>query len=261
MSKQFKFLLWPIAGAPILAESGANSNFSDGITIELFSDAKNYIESNSLQFGEVTFGMTLSHNGSDLVTHSFRMEHMNGANIWLIANPALTKPNGSFTAAFADALCKLGAGDHLVQLTLEANGVVINQGEITFKNDGTNAEYQKLIPLFEDADAVRNAANKVTQNAYEKKREEEAAAKHAARYFKVNLENTNPSKTIYIIEKDHKSLSEKIREVLAGKTITIELPRGMTYDLLFYHQDTDKSSALRFATVNEQADGNNLAVY
>lgn len=259
MSNKLKFLMWPAAGAPIMAESGADSNFADGITIELFSDAKTYVESNSLNFSDVQFKLTMDYQGQNIASHQFQMEHMNGANIWLIADPALTTPNGSFTGAFISALCNLGAGNHLVTIRLHAehngNSTCINDGEITFQNDGTNDVYQGLLPSFKDVDAVRNQANKATQNAYEDKREKEAAAKHAARYFKVSLSNVNPSQTIYIIQKDHKSLSENIKEVLANKTLEIELSRNMTYDLLFYRQNENKDSAIKLATVNEDSEG------
>lgn len=265
MSNKLKFLCWPIAGAPMLMVSGAESDFSDGVTIELFSDAKTYVEAEGLSFADVQFKMTMEHNGQELASHSFQMETMTGANIWLIANPALTKPNGSFTGAFVNALCELGAGDHLVSIKLfaEHNGgsVCINDGEITFKHDGTNAEYQALMPSFGDMDAVRNQANQATQKAYEDKREQEAAEKHAARYYKINLDNTNESKTIYVIRKDHKTLSENILEVQPNRSITTELSRNMTFDLLFYRQDQNKDSAIKFATVSESFEGQTFQLF
>lgn len=264
MSKKLKFLLWPVAGAPILAESGASSSFSDGFTVELFSDAKNYVDSNNLQFSDVTFALSMFQNQTPLAQHKFQMKQMVGANIWLVANPTMTDPNGSFTAAFINALCNLGAGEHLVTVQLDAShgGVTttINDGEILFKNDGVNASYQALIPLFEDADGARNAANEVVQKNYEDQREKEAAAKHSANYFKVTIDNTNSYKTLYVIQKDHRTLSENIKELLANKSLTLDLSRNMTYDLLFYRQDENKDQAYHFATVNESSEGKKYSV-
>lgn len=260
MSNPLKFLLWPVDGAPILAESSSASNFSDGITIELFSTAKAFIENSGASFSDIQFSLKMTKEEQEIARHDFQMEHLNGANIWLIANPALTKPNGSFSVVFLHAISSLEQGEHLLNVSLEANGTLINEGVITFISNGNNATYKALIPSFEDAEAVRNIANTNTQKDYEDKRAQEAAAKHAARYYKVKVNNNNDSKTIYLIRKDHKSLSENILEITPNKSLHVECSRSMDYDLLFYYHNENKHAARHLATLTEALEGQELFI-
>lgn len=265
MSTPLKFLLWSVDAAPILAESSADSNFSDGITIELFSSAKAFVESNGLSFPEVNFTLKVNHQGQEIAVHTFQMEHLNGANIWLIANPALTKSNGSFTVAFVHAIGALETGEHLLNIQLEANhqgnSTLINEGEITFISDGTNNTYQELIPLFEDVEAVRNSANTNTQNDYEDQRAQEAAAKQAARYYNVKVNNNNTSKTVYLIRKDRKNLSENILEITPNQSLKVECSRAMHYDLFYYYHNENKAVARHLATLTEALEGKELSIF
>jgi len=259
-------IVWPPGGAgePAFAAPGTTAQVKDGCGIELGSAAKQFADANGLNVSAVTYTLTLSQGDTILAGHSFTMEHLNGQNLWLIADPAATDPNGSFTAAFAQALVDLGAGTHELTVRLFAEGAgkfeAINEAKLAFDGGAGVAAYTALIPKLADAAGTRAAAGAAFQSEQEAARAAESAARDAARNFEVHVQNADTGHTKYLIVKHDKTLSESIKEVGPGKTITLSLFRGSSFTLLVYDQDQSKDAAAEVAQLDEGREGSTITV-
>ena len=104
MTKSLNFLLWKPESAPDFSPGGAT--FTDGTTIELASVAEAYVQEHKLDLSGISFIIVLESEANELASHTFQMEKIGaGTNLWLLANPKETNPNGSFTGKFLKALC------------------------------------------------------------------------------------------------------------------------------------------------------------
>ncbi len=263
MAKPLNFILWKPEGAPDFSPGGAT--FTDGTTIELASAAASHVETNGLDLAQISFCLVLESEGNELATHTFQMEALGGStNLWLLANPKETNPNGSFTGQFIQVLCGLPATQTplTIKVGVIANGATtwINEGNLIFDGSAGNEQYQALLPLFDDVDASRSEAVQATTQAYEQKREEESKARHAANYFEVFFKSNHGSQTTYVICKDLKNLSETILEVQPNARISKEFWRGSNHEILAYPQNISKDQAIKVTTVNEAKENQEILV-
>ncbi|HAS45304.1 MAG TPA: hypothetical protein DCS93_32775 [Microscillaceae bacterium] len=263
MAKPLNFILWKPEGAPDFSPGGAT--FTDGTTIELASAAASYVDENGLDLTQISFCLVLESEGNELASHTFQMEALGGAtNLWLLANPKETNPNGSFTGVFIQALCDLPATQTslTIKIGVIANGDTtwINEGNLVFDGSAGSTKYQELLPLFDDVSASRNEAVQATTQAYEQKREDEAKARHAANYFEVFFKSSHESQTTYVICKDLKSQSETIIEVQPNARVSKEFWRGSNHEILAYPQNVSKDHAHKVTTVNETQENQEILV-
>lgn len=257
MSNNLSFVIWATdtSKAPNFVPAGTLGSFSDGDTIELMSGAADYVKNNNLSFDAVTFQLSVSINGETPIIHSFQMENMAGNNIWLIANPVQTNPNGSFSKVFVDAFIDLPEGEHTIDVELKANDSTINTGQLTFNRVASTDEHFKISAFLDDPEGARTMASEDFMKKYASKREAIAAVKRAANYFSINLKNNNDGQAVYLIWKDLKNFSENVLLVGPKKQKTLELSNGLKYELLIYGQNQSRESALHLATVDKASDG------
>lgn len=252
------YIIWAIEG-PVFSEPGAMGEIEDGDSVELISVAQSYVTNSGLDLSDVQFTLVMEKDGSELASHTFAMESFAGSNIWLVADPEMTDPNGSFTGAFIEALIDLGAGRHELKIKLFASHGgskrLINEGMLAYTGEKGMMMYKLLLPKFADMDAAREGAVKAYQEEAAKQAAAEDAERRAANYFNITVENTNTGQTIYIIVKNLRTLSEDIREVPPGRKLPIELSRSGSYELLSYRQNTSKDYAESIADVDESSEG------
>lgn len=131
MAKPLSFILWKPEGAPDFSPGGAT--FTDGTTIELACSTAKYIEEHGLDLAQISFCLVLESEGNELASHTFQMKALGGAtNMWLLANPKQTDPNGSFTGKFIQALCDLPAAQTPLVIKI---GVIVD-GNTTWNDEG-----------------------------------------------------------------------------------------------------------------------------
>ncbi|WP_299459152.1 hypothetical protein [uncultured Microscilla sp.] len=261
--KPLNFILWKPEGAPEFSPGGAT--FADGTTIELASAAAAYVQENSLELTQTSFIITLNSDEEELASHTFQMEKLGGSvNLWLLANPKETDPNGSFTGKFLQALCDLAPAQTplTIKIGVIANDETtwINEGNLIFDGTTGSETYQQLLTFYDDVDASRSQANKETTEAYAQKREEEAQARHNANHFEVFFKSNHPSQTTYVICKDTKSLSENIVEVQPNAKISVEFWRGSSHEILAYSQNVSKEAAHKVTTVTETLENQEILI-
>lgn len=259
-------IVWPPSGQgePAFAAPGTKAQVKDGNTMELGTGADAWAKANGLEAPAVTWTLTLSEGGSILAGHTFTMQKLAGNTMWLVADPAATDPNGSFTPAFAQALVDLGKGSHELNVKLFAEGAgkfeAVNEATIVFDGNGGNGAYAALVKKLGDAAGARSAANAAHMSEQEATRAAEAAERDAKRSFTVDVKNADTGHTKYLIVKHDKTLSEEIKEVGPGKTITLSLFRGSSFTLLVYDQDQGKDAARKVAQLDESRDGSTITV-
>lgn len=263
MAKPLNFILWKPEGAPGFSPGGAT--FTDGTTIELASAAASHIEENNLDLSQISFCITLSTNGQELASHTFQMKSIGGAtNLWLLANPKETNPNGSFTGKFLQALCNLPATTTplVIKIGVISNEETtwINEGNLVFDGTAGATTYQSLLPLYDDVNASRSKAAQATTQAYAQQRAAEAKARHAANHFEIFFKSTHDSQTTYVICKDLKSLSETIVEVQPNAKVSKEFWRGSNHEILAYPQNVSKEQAHKITTVNETLENQEIVI-
>jgi hypothetical protein len=256
------YVLW--AAEPGVVPPGQTATIEDGNGVELISRAGGYTGNNGVDLASATFYLTLRQGSRLLAQHAFSMSSFAGNNIWLIGNPALTEPNGSFSPAFLEAMLGLGSGRHQlsVGLYIEHGGslVHLNEGSAVYDgNSGTAAHEEVLANLRNASEAWQQNVETATRE-FEEQYEAERAAEAAARNFRVDVTNSNSGRTRYVIILNTRTLSEDIVEIRPRSTRTLELFRGGSYELLVYDQDERKDNAVRLAEVDESDHGATLTV-
>jgi hypothetical protein len=204
-------------------------------------------------------------SGSNLIAqHGFAMSSFAGNNIWLIGDPGLTEPNGSFSAAFLEAMLDLGTGTHqlTVELYVEHGGslVALNEGSAIYDGSGGTAAHEAvLVNLRNAAEAWQQNVDSATRE-FEEQYEAARAAEEAARNFSVTVRNRNSGRTRYIVILNRRTLSEEIVSVQPSSTREIRLSRAGSYTLLVYDQDQTNDDAVEFAEVDESDEGARFSV-
>ncbi|MCP4443376.1 MAG: hypothetical protein GY810_31120 [Aureispira sp.] len=266
MSKNLSFVIWSTdaSQAPKFIAAGTPGSFLDGDTIELMSAVAAHIKDNNLSFGDVTFELSVTINNEQTITHSFQMESITGNNIWLIADPTKTNPNGSFSKLFVDAFIALPEGNYTIDVQLNAshagNKSLINTGQLTFERAANINEHFKISAYLDDPEGARNMASDEFMKQYAAKREAYAAKKHASKKFSINLKNNNDGQSVYLIWKDIKTLSENILLIEPSKEKSLELSNNLEYELLVYGQNQSKDHARHLATIDKGAAGSTFSL-
>ena len=258
-------ILFKADGGMDFAPEGAK--LTDGTCVQLADGALSYMKEHSLVLGDTSFSILLESNGEELARHDFKMERFDGGcGLWLLADPTKTDLNGSFTGKFFRAFIDAGNGvtPFTVKVGVKATGgdtTWVSEGNGTFDGANGTSKYEAILAHYGDAAGAREAANAASSAAYDKKREEDSAAKHAKNHFKVVFKNKESSKTVYVICKDLKSLSENIVEVQAGKSVAKEFWRGSRHEIRVYAQNTSKDSSRQVvASLDESREGQEIVV-
>ena len=228
---------------------GEVAKLTDGVSISILYSAKKLVESSGKNISEFEFKMQLQKDGQTVAEHVFKTEDAN--NFWLIADPAESDENGSFTAIFASEFANSVAGEQNYTLKLFVNDELSHEGNIIYNSDGQGTIYKELIPKFKNISATRDEANKKHQQEYAQKEADEAKAKDEAREFKITITNVDSGHTKYILETHQVTLSEKIHEITPMQTLTLSLFRGSSFELKYYDQDWKKEDALFIAIIDE----------
>jgi hypothetical protein len=256
------YVVW--TGQPGFVPPGQTATIEDGSGVELISRAGSYTENNDVDLASATFYLTLRRGSTLLAQHAFSMTSFAGNNIWLIGDPGLTEPNGSFSPAFLEAMMGLGAGRHelSVGLYLEYGGslVHLNQGTAVYDaSGGTSAHQTVLANLRNASEAWQQNVETATQD-FEEQYEADRAAEDAARNFTVTVRNRNSGRTRYLVVLNRRTLSEEVFSVQPSSTRSLRLSRAGSYDLLVYDQDQTDDDAVKFAEIDESDAGTTLAV-
>ena len=159
MSNPLGFMIW--RDEDDFCPPGEIVEFTDGQCISLLHKAKKVVEETGKSISEIEFKIQLEQNGQSVAEHIFQTEDVN--NFWLIADPAESDENGSFSDAFVTVFAGSPAGKHNYTLKIFADGELFNQGELVYNSDGTNAIFKELIPKFGDISGTREQANKQFQ--------------------------------------------------------------------------------------------------
>lgn len=256
------YVVW--ADQPGFVAPGQTAAIEDGNGVELISQAGSYTSSNGVDLSSATFYLTLRRGSRLLAQHAFQIRSFAGNNIWLIGDPGLTEPNGSFTPVFLEAMMGLGSGTHelTVALYIRHGGslVALNEGSVVYDaTGGTSAHQAVLSNLRNAAEAWQQNVDTATQE-FEEQYEADRAAEEAARNFSVTVRNRNSGRTRYIVILNRRSLSEEIVSVQPGSTRSLRLSRAGSYDLLVYDQDQTNDDAVQFAEVDESEEGATFTV-
>ena len=256
------YVLW--AAEPGVVPPGQTATIEDGNGVELISRAGSYTSNNGVDLASATFYLTLRQGSRLLAQHAFSMSSFAGNNIWLIGNPALTEPNGSFSPAFLEAMMGLGSGRHqlTVGLYIEHGGslVHLNEGSAVYDGSGGAGAHRDVLVNLRNASEAWQQNVETSTREFEEQYEADRAAEAAARNFTLDVRNSNTGRTRYVIVLNKRTLSEDIVEVRPSSTATLELFRGGSYELLVYDQDERKDNAVRFAEVDESDHGGTLTV-
>jgi hypothetical protein len=256
------FVVW--SDQPGFVAPGQTATIQDGNGVELVSQAGSYTGNNGIDLASATFYLTMQRGSTLLAQHVFRMESFAGNNIWLIGDPGLTEPNGSFTPAFLEAMMDLGSGNHqlTVRLYIEHGGslTALNEGSLVYDGRSGTSAHEAVLANLRDASRAWQQNVQETTREFEEAYEAERAAEEAARNFSVSVRNRNSGRTRYIVILNRRTLSEEIVGVQPGSTRTIRLSRAGSYELLVYDQDQTNDDAVRFAQVDESDEGASFSV-
>jgi len=247
MAKLLGFLIW--TDDPTVAPPGEQGKFSDGITVSLFETVKKYLAETGKDISSVPLKLELLKNGQVVAEHSFNMDSV--STIWLVADPAASDKNGSFTPAFLSVFVNEPAGVHEYTVKLYLDNQLYEEGSIVYESDGDSIAFKELLTKFDNVDAVRVQANAQHQSEYSEQLAKEEEAQRAVREFDIYIENTDVTHTKYLVCKDHNVYSETVYEILPGQTLTLSLFRGTEYDLKYYDQDWAPGERLPIAVVDE----------
>lgn len=256
------YVVW--GEAPVVVPPGETVTIQDGNGVELISQAGSYSSNNGVDLSSATFYLTMRAGSALIAQHAFAMSSFAGNNIWLIGDPGLTEPNGSFSAAFLEAMLNLGAGTHqlTVALYVDHGGglVALNEGSAVYDGSGaTSAHEAVLVNLRNAAAAWQQNVDTATQE-FEEQYAAERAAEEAARNFSVSVRNRNSGRTRYIVILNRRTLSEDVVSVQPSSTREIRLSRSGSYTLLVYDQDQTNDDAVEFAEVDESDEGASFEV-
>ena len=242
------FFIWTEDDS-IIYKRGEIGKIIDGLPVSLYHTLKDYLKDTGKEVSQIDFKIELEENGQIIAEHSFKMDKM--ATIWLIADPATSDENGSFTTAFLSAFANASVGMHNYTVKFFTDGELLNNGELEYESDGNNAGYKAFIPKFDNISATREQANQEHQQEYAEQLEQEDAQQQAQREFIVEIENTNSGHTKYVLVINQASMSEDIHEVTPTSTLSLNLSRGTTYVLKYYDQDSSKEYAFFIEEVDE----------
>ena len=182
--------------------------FTDGVCISLLHTVKKLVESSGKSLSDFEFNMQLSQNGQTVAEHVFKTENIN--DIWLIADPAMSDEDGSFSALFVSEFAKCEAGKHNFTLKLFANGELLHEGELIYNSDGVNTAYKELISKFKDISGTRDEANKLYQQEYAQEQANQEREQDESTDFKIQVTNVDSGHTKYLVETNQRTLSETI---------------------------------------------------
>lgn len=247
MSTPLGFMIW--RDEDDFCPPGETANFSDGQPISLLHKAKKYIEESGKSLSQVEFKMLLEQNGQSVAENVFKTEDIN--NFWLVVDPSDSDENGSFSVAFVNIFANLPAGTHNFTLKIFGNGELFNQGDLTFKSDGTNAIYKELILKFNDISGTRQKANLQHQQEYAEQNAKEAQDREDATIFNIFIENKDSGHTKYIVSTHQTTLSETIFQVTPLQTLNLNLHRGSVFELKYFDQDSTKDNAIIISMVDK----------
>ena len=256
------YILW--AAEPGVVPPGQTATIEDGNGVELISRAASYTSNNGVDPASATFYLTLREGSRLLAQHAFSMSSFAGNNIWLIGNPALTEPNGSFSPAFLEAMMGLGSGRHQlsVGLYIQHGGslVHLNEGSAVYDGSGGAGAHRDVLANLRNASEAWQQNVETSTREFEEQYEADRAAEEAARNFSISVRNANSGRTRYLVVLNRRSLSEEIFSVQPSATRTLRLSRAGSYDLLVYDQDETNDDAVKFAEIDETDEGATLEV-
>ncbi len=242
------FFIWTEDDS-IIYKRGEKGVLLDGLPVSLYHTLKDYLKDTGKEISQIDFKIELEENGQTIAEHSFKMDKM--STIWLVADPATSDENGSFTTAFLNVFANATAGIHNYSLKFFTDSELLNNGELEYESNGTNARYKTFIPKFNNVAATREQADQEHQQEYAEQLEQEDAEQQAKREFIIEIENTNTGHTKYILVTNQTTMSEDILEVTPTSTISLNLNRGTTYELKYYDQDSSKEYAFFIEKVDE----------
>ena len=256
MSTPLGFMIW--RDEDDFCPPGQTAEFNDGPAISLLHKAKNYVNDSGKTLPDIEFKVQLEKNNNIVAEHTFKTDNIN--SFWLIADPAASDENGSFTPVFLSEFANSPEGKHNYTLKLFADAELFNQGDLVFNSDGQNSVYKALIPKFGNVSATREQANKEHQQEYAEQNAKEEREKEAKREYKIHIENIDSGHTKYILSTHQATLSETIYEVLPNQTKTLSLFRGSEFELRYYDQDSVKEDALLISIIDESCHDNKYKI-
>ncbi len=254
--KNLGFIVWN--DEPTVYPPGETAIFSDGITVSLYDAVKQYLAEINLDIGAVNQTIELIKNGNPVAKHDFVMNKIE--TIWLIADPAATDQNPSFSPAFLSVFAQEPAGKHQYEVRLYLNDDLYQQGNIIYESNGINTGMNELLTKFDHVDTVRQQANLKHQKEYAEQLAKEEAAQKTAREFEIKIKNLDPGHTKYVICTNQNVMSEEIYEVRPGQTLTLNLFRGTYFELKYFDQNWQKNDAIFIDMVNQSLDGTEFTI-
>ena len=144
MATPLGFIIW--TENVDISPPGQVAGLSDGPKVALMHKAKDFVEKSGKKIAEIEFKMQLESNKQTVAEHNFRMKKM--SDFWLIADPAASDENGSFSAKFLSVFVNSPVGKHNYTMKLLGDGNLINIGEFNFYSDGNNPVFKKLLLKF-----------------------------------------------------------------------------------------------------------------
>ncbi len=240
---------------PVFIPPGEPLSLRDGETVSLYHKAARYAKDNGKDFTSLPLKLEIYENGNLVARHSFTIDNPASTDLWLIADPAATDRNGSFSPEFASYLSNLEQGRHEFEVRLYVEGQLFQTGTFSYDSDGENAGYKGIVSRFSDVQGAREKSIIDHQMEYEQQMAEQAAEASRKNSYRVRVKNENTGKTVYVIAVNQVNYLERRYEVLPGQEITMEFPRGSEYMVLYFNQDQDKNAAQILTELNDLSDG------
>jgi exoribonuclease R len=264
MKNNLAFVLWG-SEEPHFCSPNVQKKFVDGTAIELIFNIPQYLENKGWTFTDVNFTLVMESNGELLTSHHFQMENMQGNNIWVVANPEITEPNGSFTPVFARQFV-LSASSGAKPITFRLfvnhgeNEEEIADGTLIFDSDLGVSEYRKLMSLLENAQQSRQTANKAYRATEREQFVQKVAQEHTHNFFKVLFKNQNMEQTVYVICRNNSTQTDELLAVYPSAVETLNLTRGISYKILTHGQNESMKHAREMGNIDERYENDTIIV-
>ncbi|GAB4335070.1 MAG: hypothetical protein OHK0038_12530 [Flammeovirgaceae bacterium] len=264
MKNNLAFVLWS-SEEPYFCPANVQKKFVDGTAIELIFNVPQFLETKGWTFAEVNFTLVMESNGEFLTSHHFQMENMQGNNIWVVANPEKTEPNGSFTPVFArQFVLSANSGSKPITFRLFVNQgdneEEIADGTLIFDSDLGVSEYRKLMALLENTQQSRQLANKAYKVTEREQFVQKVAQEHANNFFKVMFKNQNMEQTVYVICRNNSTQTDEILAVYPNVIETVNLLRGVSYKILTHGQNESMKHAREMGNIDEKYENDTILV-
>ncbi len=251
--EKLAFLLWTPGGSePTYVPAGQPGTFKDGDGVNLLH------KTDGLKYGTDTFSMEAKIGGKNIV---FSYKSSMQTAPWFVIDPANSDDSSVFTDKFLKEICNLASGNQSIEILFKSNGVLINQGVITYNSDGKHLKFKKMLDGFKNIDAARKGFQETHQKELAQQELDEQK-KDAAKSdsFRVSIDNQHTGLTYYIIVMDDRTRSEKIYDIQPKKTKVIEMYLSQTYQIKGYLQGQSKDSAKLIAKVDKSWNNKTISV-